>query len=65
MARTRNIKPGFAHAPSMLRVGREPRLLFILLWTIADDEGRLRGAVAGLAAQLFPADGDAPMFIPA
>ena len=65
MARTRTIKPGFAHAPSMLRVGREPRLLFILLWTVADDDGRLRGAVAGLAAQLFPADSDAPMFLAA
>ena len=65
MARTRTIKPGFAHAPSMLRVGRETRLLFILLWTAADDAGRLRGAATGLAAQLFPADTDAPLFLPA
>jgi hypothetical protein len=65
MARTRNIKPGIAHAPSMLRVGRDARLLFILLWTVADDEGRLRGSAPGLAAQLFPVDSDAPMFIAA
>jgi hypothetical protein len=63
MARTRTIKPAFAHAPSMLRVDRETRLLFVLLWTIADDEGRLRGSVAGLAAQLFPIDSDALMFL--
>jgi hypothetical protein len=65
MARTRTIKPGIAHAPSMRCVARDARLLFILLWTVADDEGRLRGAVPGLAAQLFPADGDAPMFLAA
>jgi hypothetical protein len=65
MARTRTIKPGIAHAPSMRRVGRDARLLFILLWTVADDEGRLRGSIPGLADQLFPADGDAPMFLAA
>ena len=65
MARIRTIQPSFAQSHSMVRVDREARLLFVLLWTIADDEGRLRGAVAGLAARLFSADSDAAMFIPA
>lgn len=59
MARIRTIKPEFPHSESMGRVSRESRLCFILLWTIADDAGRLRGNSRMLASLLFPYDDDA------
>ena len=43
----------------MGRVSREARLCFILLWTVADDEGRLRGSSRMLASLLYPYDDDA------
>jgi len=43
----------------MGRVSRESRLCFILLWTIADDAGRLRGNSRMLASLLYPYDDDA------
>jgi hypothetical protein len=63
MARIRSIKPEFPHSESMGRVSRDARLTFILLWTIADDSGRLRGNSRMLASLLFPYDGDAPKAI--
>lgn len=59
MARIRTIKPEFPHSESMGRVNRESRLCFILLWTIADDAGRLRGNSRMLASLLYPYDDDA------
>lgn len=59
MARIRTIKPEFPHSESMGRVTREARLCFILLWTIADDAGRLRGNSRMLASLLYPYDDDA------
>jgi hypothetical protein len=43
----------------MGRVSRDARLLFILLWTIADDSGITRAASRMLASLLFPYDDDA------
>jgi hypothetical protein len=43
----------------MGRVSRDARLLFVLLWTICDDEGKTRGASRMLASLLFPYDDDA------
>ena len=43
----------------MGRVSRDARLTFIQLWTLADDEGRLRGNSRMLASLLFPYDDDA------
>lgn len=63
MARIRTIKPEFPQSESMGRVSRESRYCFILLWTISDDEGRLRGNSRMLASLLFPYDGDAPKMI--
>ncbi len=63
MARIRTIKPEFPQSESMGRVSREARLAFILLWTLADDEGRLRGNSRMLASLLFPYDDDAPGLI--
>lgn len=60
MARIRTIKPEFPQSESMGRVSRDARLCFVQMWTIADDEGRLRGASRMLASLLFPYDDDAP-----
>jgi hypothetical protein len=43
----------------MGRISRDARLTFILLWTLADDSGRLRGNSRMLASRLFPYDNDA------
>lgn len=59
MARIRTIKPEFPQSESMGRVSRDARLCFIQLWTLADDEGRLRGNSRMLASLLFPYDDDA------
>ena len=59
MARIRTIKPEFPHSESMGRVSREARLLFLMLFTIVDDEGRARAAPRMLASLLFPYDDDA------
>lgn len=65
MARIRSIKPEFPQSESMGNVSRDARLTFIQLWTIADDEGRLRGNSRMLASLLFPYDDDAPGLIDA
>lgn len=64
MARIRTIKPEFPQSESMGRVSREARLCFILLWTLSDDSGRLRGSSRMLASLLFPYDDDAPALMP-
>jgi hypothetical protein len=63
VARIRTIKPEFPQSESMGRVSREARLTFVLLWTLADDAGRLRGNSRMLASLLFPYDDDAPGLI--
>jgi hypothetical protein len=63
VARIRSIKPEFPQSESMGNVSRDARLTFIQLWTIADDEGRLRGNSRMLASLLFPYDDDAPGLI--
>ena len=63
MARIRTIKPTFPHSESLGRVTRDARLLFVSLWTVADDAGRTRAPSRGLASILFPYDKDAPDLI--
>jgi hypothetical protein len=63
MPRIRTIKPEFPQSESMGRIGRESRLLFVLLWTLADDSGRLRGHSRVLASLLYPYDTDAGTLI--
>jgi hypothetical protein len=63
MSRIRTIKPEFPHSESMGAVSREARLCFIMLWTLADDSGRLRGNSRMLASLLYPYDDDAPELI--
>lgn len=59
MARIRTIKPEFPQSESMGKVSRDARLCYILLWTLADDAGRLRGSPRMLASLLYPYDLDA------
>jgi hypothetical protein len=63
MGRIRSIKPEFPQSETIGRVSRDARLLFVQLWTIADDAGRMRGASRMLAGLLFPYDDDAPALI--
>lgn len=64
MARIRSIKPEFPQSESMGRVSRDARLLFVMLWTIADDHGRSRAHSRMLASLLFPYDDDAGVLLP-
>ena len=63
MARIRTIKPEFPQSESIGRLSRDARLLFILLWTVVDDEGRARAAPRMLASLLLPFDEDSPNLI--
>lgn len=58
MARIRTIKPEFPLSERVGKLSRDARLLFIQLWTIADDEGRTRAASRMLASLLYPYDDD-------
>lgn len=60
MGRIRTVKPEFPVSESMGRVSRDARLCFVELFTVADDEGRLRAAPQLLTGGLFPYDADAP-----
>lgn len=60
MPRIRTIKPELPQSESLGRVSREARLAFILLFTVADDFGKLRGNSRMLASLLYPYDDDAP-----
>ena len=59
MARIRTIKPEFPHSESLGSVSRDARLLFVNLFTIADDDGRARASSRLLASLLYPFDTDA------
>lgn len=58
MARIRTIKPEFWQDERIGLMPMAARLLYIGLWTIADDYGRLRGNPLFIRAQLFPYDND-------
>lgn len=59
MARIRTIQPHFPKSRSMGRVSRDARLLFIQLWLVADDAGRLVFDHERLVEDLYPEDPDA------
>jgi len=63
MGRIRTIKPEFPQSETVGKLSRDARLLFIQLWTIADDAGRARAASRMLASLLYPYDDDAPALI--
>lgn len=56
MARARNIKPGFARNEDLAECSFAARLLFALLPTLADREGRLEDRPKRIKAELFPFD---------
>jgi hypothetical protein len=64
VARIRTIKPEFPQSETMGKLSRDARLLFIMLWTICDDEGRARASSRMLASLLFPYDDDARALLP-
>lgn len=61
MARIRSIKPEFSHDEVVGKMSLEVRLLFVLLWPLADDEGRFRAHAALVKAECFPYDADLPV----
>ena len=63
MGRIRTIKPEFPQSETIGKLSREARLLFIQLFTLADDEGRGRGAGPVLVGALYPYDDDAARLI--
>lgn len=58
MARIRTVKPEMPGHPTIARLSRDARLLFVWLITDADDDGRFVAAPKRLAGQLFPLDDD-------
>lgn len=57
MARIRSIKPEFwADEELAMKLSRDARLLFIALWNLADDSGRMRGHPHYVKGSLFPYD---------
>lgn len=59
MPRSGTVKPEFPQSESASRVSRDARLLLILLTTLSDESGILRGHPKMLASVLFPYDIDA------
>ncbi|WP_293916577.1 MULTISPECIES: hypothetical protein [unclassified Sphingobacterium] len=56
MARIRTIKPEFWQDEKIAELPFQARLLFIGIWTLADDGGVLRGSEKFIKSQLFPYD---------
>lgn len=56
--RIRTIKPEFWVSESMGRLSRDARLIFVGLWSLADDYGRFRADPRLIAGQLLPYDPD-------
>lgn len=54
MARSRNIKPGAAKNEFLAQCSHAARLLFVMLPTIADREGRLEDRPMRIKGELFP-----------
>jgi hypothetical protein len=58
VSRIRTVKPELFESPSLAKVSRESRYVFIGLFTLADDHGRLRYLPKRVAGDLFPLDDD-------
>lgn len=58
MARIRSVKPEFWTDEDVTDASRDARLLFIGLWNIADDAGRLWDKPRQIKAQVLPTDDD-------
>jgi len=57
MARARMIKPEFWSDETLMKVSRDSRLLYIGMWTHADDYGVLFNSNRKLLGDIFPFDG--------
>lgn len=60
MSRIRTIKPELPGDERVGKVSRDARLLWVMCFTLADDEGRFRAHPALLAGSCFPYDGLTP-----
>lgn len=60
MARIRSVKPEFWADEDLAELQRDARLLYIGLWNLSDEHGRLRGDPRYIKGQLFPYDEDLP-----
>lgn len=58
MGRIRTIKPELPKDELLGKLSRDVRLLFVLLFTLVDDDGRFRASAALIRAELFPYDED-------
>jgi hypothetical protein len=58
MPRIRSIKPDFFKSAKLARLQYRARLTFIGLWTIADDQGRIRADPRVIAGELWPQEDD-------
>jgi hypothetical protein len=56
MSRKRQLPPDISQWASFKNVSRDARLLYLLLYTIADDEGRMREDPGYFAYYLFPGE---------
>ena len=65
MPRIRMIHPDFIDSISMNNCSDSAQLLFIKMWSVADDDGRLHGDVQWLASRIYPRRTDAAMMLPA
>lgn len=62
--RIRTIKPEAWHDEKVGQVSRDARLLFVVLISFADDEGRFRALPSAILGHGYPYDGDAPRKLP-
>lgn len=58
MARIRSIKPEFWNDRKLSRLSRDARLLYIALWNLSDEHGRLHGDARYVKGHCFPYDDD-------
>lgn len=62
--RIRTVKPRVWHDEQIIEISRDARLLFIVLITMADDEGRFLASPSVIVGHGYPEDMDALKRIP-
>lgn len=58
MSRIRSIKPEFWNDRKLARLSRDARLLYIAMWNLSDEHGRLHGDARYIKGHCFPYDDD-------
>jgi hypothetical protein len=56
VSRKRQLPPDIVHSKKFRAMSRDARLVYLLLYTIADDEGRMREDPGFFAYELFPGE---------